>query len=1161
VPRVDERLGGVLSEIPTPIIPNPRIERLGAKDLRVLVAWILLGAIGVFVAWHYYFQAFPEASINFQVSRDEALNRAKTFLTLQGASLDGYESTIVFSVDDNVKTYLERTVGLEQANKLMSTEVNAWHWEIRFFRPQQKEEFRADVNPEGRIVGYEHIVEEARAGASLEREAAQSLAAKYLDAQYGADLARYDFLTEESNPTERPNRRDWNFTWQLRGFRAPDNSDGAPYRINVSVLGDKIGGATEFLKVPEAWQRDFQRMRSRNDLIESIAIIPYMLLLSAAFWFIFELSRRGAMRWSSPLWIGIFFALLWFFMSISNWPEIRAGYDTNSSYSAFTLGQIAYAEVLSIVQALLVTIAVAPGEPLYRVSQPSRIQLFKSWKLPGLRSKEFFTAGIIGVSLAAIHIGYVVVFYLVGKHVGVWAPQDVNFDNSTSSIFPWLGALAVGMYAAASEEFLFRLFAIPFFHRVTRSKVIAVILPAFMWSFLHSNYPQEPAYIRGIEIGIIGIVAGLVMLRWGILATLVWHYTVDATLGSLLLLRSASPYLRISGALVAGAAFIPLAYCAVMYFKRGGFEVREDLLNSAYPLPAPQESEAPTTIETVADTIAAGYQSIPRSYMMTLIVCGIAGIAIIASTHLQKVGDYAHTSMDARQAAAAADDVMQKQNVNLAMYHRATIFLSNLDSEGTDFLVSKIGVEKTNQIYQQQIPEVFWRTRYFRDSDAEEFVVLFRASGEFHSFWHTLDERTAGAKLSKDDAIRLAQDWIRANKQIDFSAWRLVNSQSENPPNRVDHTFIWEQITPLAGGPKADDAAFKRMEIHVRGDEVSEYRTYVKLPEQWVRDAEHESVLNVLQKVWPFLFFAGAAVFALTGYFRNLKLPAATSIPWRKLIWCGFIACLAFVISAACNWPASLNAYKTQIPFNAFIATIAVGWLIVGGIALTGVTFLFGLGWFFWTRAGNADKVPGWLNRSRNYYRDALVFTLAGGAAWVGFEHLVSFLTQKLAGASAEPVTFPQIDSLSPAAQSIAGTLLAAFATTAIISALGGFVAVYVRSRLLQALLLIGLTLADMGPSESGLAFVITFLFTLLKFGIIWWIILKIVRHNLLGLFLLVAALSLLSAGTSLVEQPNTYLRNNGVIVLGVLALLLIWPLAAWLRGPGDATSVPVVTN
>ena len=45
-----------------------------------------------------------------------------------------------------------------------------------------------------------------------------------------------------------------------------------------------------------------------------------------------------------------------------------------------------------------------------------------------------------------------------------------------------------------------RLFAIPFLHKLTGSRIAAVILPAFFWS-LHSAYPQEPGYIRGIEVG------------------------------------------------------------------------------------------------------------------------------------------------------------------------------------------------------------------------------------------------------------------------------------------------------------------------------------------------------------------------------------------------------------------------------------------------------------------------------------------------------------------------------------------------------------------------------------------------------------------------------------------------------------------------------------
>jgi len=105
--------------------------------------------------------------------------------------------------------------------------------------------------------------------------------------------------------------------------------------------------------------------------------------------------------------------------------------------------------------------------------------------------------------MAAAHIGYVVVFYVVvQRYFGAWAPQEINYQDSVNTLAPWLAGAAIGLLASTNEEFTFRLFAIPFFQRLTGSRWIAVILPAFMWSFLHSNYPQEPPYIRGIEIGL-----------------------------------------------------------------------------------------------------------------------------------------------------------------------------------------------------------------------------------------------------------------------------------------------------------------------------------------------------------------------------------------------------------------------------------------------------------------------------------------------------------------------------------------------------------------------------------------------------------------------------------------------------------------------------------
>ena len=69
--------------------------------------------IGAGVAYRYFFHAFPEAAVNFKVTRAAALDQARAFAAAQGAPLDGYQSTVVFNVDDDQKTYLEREVGLD----------------------------------------------------------------------------------------------------------------------------------------------------------------------------------------------------------------------------------------------------------------------------------------------------------------------------------------------------------------------------------------------------------------------------------------------------------------------------------------------------------------------------------------------------------------------------------------------------------------------------------------------------------------------------------------------------------------------------------------------------------------------------------------------------------------------------------------------------------------------------------------------------------------------------------------------------------------------------------------------------------------------------------------------------------------------------------------
>jgi hypothetical protein len=221
-------------------------DRLTGSDKRALFLWVVLGILGVLFAYKYFFSAFPEASVNFQVSRGEALTRAQKFVSGLGENVSGYRSAIVFSVDDNAKVYLEREVGLEQANRLMSSVLNIWYWDARFFKPQQEEEFRVRVSPAGQVVGFTHVVPKSQAGASLDRAAAQATAQSFLTSKLGTPSG-WDFLPEEANSEKMSARLDWSFTWEKHGFRAKD----APYRLRIGIQGDRIGGSTEHLQVPE----------------------------------------------------------------------------------------------------------------------------------------------------------------------------------------------------------------------------------------------------------------------------------------------------------------------------------------------------------------------------------------------------------------------------------------------------------------------------------------------------------------------------------------------------------------------------------------------------------------------------------------------------------------------------------------------------------------------------------------------------------------------------------------------------------------------------------------------------------------------------------------------------------------------------------------------
>ncbi len=1131
-------------------------DRLTGSDKRMLMLWIVFGIVGALFAYRYFFRAFPEASVDFKVSRNEAQSRAKQFVEGLGETLGGYQSTIVFEVDENAKTYLERELGLQQANHLMSSELSIWFWDVRFFRPQQEEEFVVRVSPAGTIVGYEHRMEEARGANSLHRDEALAVAEAFAQAKLGTNLDQWDFLPAEANSQSRPNRIDWSFTWERKGFKVKE----APYRLQVGLEGDHIGDSQEFLQVPEAWTRDYAHLRSTNIFYNQIALIPYGFLLGGALWLGIALTRQGKTSWGAALKIGVIVAILYFLMQLNDWGSVRAGYDTHFTYASFVLRSLLSMLMAAVGTALTVSLVLPGGEPLYREAQPERLRLTRAFSMRGIRSREFFCSSVVGLSMAAAHIGFIVAFYMVGRHFGVWAPQDLSYSDVVNTSFPWIAGVTIGVLAATSEEFLFRLFAIPFLHKLTGSRVLSVILPAFFWSFLHSAYPQEPGYIRGIEVGVIGIVAGLVMLRWGIVATLIWHYTVDASLVGLLLIRSDNLYFKISGIVVGLAAAAPLLFSGVLYLTRGHFENVQDLLNRAEPAP-----EISLTRDLTAEqgTISARrYEPLTTGSLGFLAVCVLVGGFMALRLKREHIGDYLKVSVDRTVAAQGADGVMREHGLNPNSYRKVTQLVNTTSPETNEFLHRRMSVSDINAIYSQRVPGALWRVRYFRDSQPEEFAVVLKPDGTLHGFWHSLAQATKGANLSKEDAVAIAEKFLQEKKQIDLSAWKLVEANSNKRPNRTDHTLTWQQNTPLDpqnSDPKdSSDHAYQRIRLQVLGDEPADYQTFIKIPEEFARKQNEEGVGRILVGAGQVAVVLGLVVSLLVYFFKRLRVQPAVRVPWRRLFGWGAVGLAAYLVSFV--WgnriPLLMANYSTTMPLRLYFGTVAVFILLSGAFLLGAIMLLFGFAWSFAARAFGEAQLPSWFGMPRDYYRDAFWIGLGGSAVLIGLRRFLDFAsawwpTQH----RGIPASFADsFDAIFPGIGAIGSAVLLGLLVSGMLLLGGAFLGAELRVRWLRLLLFFALAASFVVSWGSPADFLKQFLVFAILLAFVVFGMRRVVRFNLLGLFLSVACTGLLAGASELLAQPNTFYRSNGYLILGSIVLLFTWPLVTWRLGGQKAT-------
>ena len=1100
---------------------SPMKQRFVASDFRFLAICAALLAATTWYSVRNFYRAFPEASIDFRVNRDEGELLASRFLTGQNHAVEGYRRASSFTFDNDAKTFLERTAGLETANQLMGSRIRLWRWSYRWFRPLQKEEFRVDITVRGDLAGFQHEIAEDAARSSIDPPAARAVAEDFLRATLHRDPASLDFV--EASDVARPHRTDRTFTWKERDFNLAD----ATYRLEVTLHGNEVAGYREYLKIPEQWSRDYQRLRSKNEAASTVDVAFLLALVLGLVVVIVMRVRRQDIRWRRAATVGIIGMALAFLSHLNQMPLQEFDYPTTDSYASFMMRQLLNGLISALGSGGLLFVLTAGAEAVYREMFPEKISLAGLFRVQGLRTKRFFLGAVLGITLTGIFIAYQTFFYITASRFGAWSPADVPYSDLLNTRFPWLFVLFGGFLPAVSEEFLFRMFAIPFLRKVVRSVAVAVVLAGFIWGFGHAAYPQQPFYIRGVEVGIGGVALGLVMLRWGILPTLVWHYSVDAMYSAMLLLRSQSLYFKLSGAASAGIIVLPIAVALVAYWRNGGFEPETGLLNGdeAGPAEAPADEPAP----------AAGKWELlstrTRWAAAAIFALGVVSMAIPV-VHFGTAPQY---KLSADQALASSDAFLRSQSIDPAAFRHVVAPATHWggdDSVVGKYFLERLPLDKASALFERYRPFQFWIVRYFKSLDQEEALVsVHPETGKVLGWHHTLPEDRPGADIP-DDSARAIAAAFSASMGWDTGAMDLKESNSEKKKARRDHTLVWEA---RPGDPRNLNQARMRVQLDVAGDRVSSLRAFWKLPEDFQRARERRNFLSIASMIAHFAVIAAGIVFGIWILVQNIRRGL---VPWKTSIKIAIPAALLTLVGPLLSMQLFWQNYSTAIPFELFrtMTYVVVAMSSLAAFLMTGAAAALLLSFYPGTLAafGRAGR--------RILGRDAGVALLAAAGLAMLLRQANALLLGRFHGSALFSIDSPDlIVSALPSLAALSGAFRSVLFDGAVIALAALAVARLPRRWMLLPLgLLLAFAVLPVNVHTPG-EFVLQFGLGCLAVAAAMIFCIWFARGNYLAYALALLVLALRGPLTELYSNGIPGLSVQGAIVAAVLGAIILW--------------------
>jgi membrane protease YdiL (CAAX protease family) len=501
--------------------------------------WVSFVLIAIFSFFLWFKLSYPQfAFIDLSVDRKKAQEAAEKYLFSRGINPKGYLKSVVFSSDDWADTYLQKTLGFEAEEKFIQQQnYEFFSWRVRFFREFQKEEYVLGISPKtGKILHFEHKIEDVEPRNTLEKEAARLKAQDFLKDAYGLNLADYDFHEEKAERYDQ--RTDYLFSWEKRGVYIPwkKDSGGAKLLCGATVSGNEI---REFyrngLDIPENFYRYIDKEFVLGGYLSSFSYLLFLALVVLAIFLVVK-KRQSVTLILVKNWyvcLAVFLFLINTAYIFNSLQSALNNYATSASLASYIGLYLLQAAVGTLFLSITFTLPGIAAEAIQEEALPqNRGNSFLHYLKSSFSNRSLTMSIVLGYLFFIIILGLQAAVFFVGqKYLGVWK-QWIKLTQFSSASIPLLSAFVIGLTASLNEEIIFRLFAISWLKKYLKNTLLAVVISALCWGFGHTQYAIFPIWFRGIEVSLIGLLYGFIFVKYGIIPLIVAHYLFDVFWGS-----------------------------------------------------------------------------------------------------------------------------------------------------------------------------------------------------------------------------------------------------------------------------------------------------------------------------------------------------------------------------------------------------------------------------------------------------------------------------------------------------------------------------------------------------------------------------------------------------------------------------------------------------